>query len=128
MNSKVFIRNLPWAMTEADLSRHLGDLGFSFKSVRVILEQDTGRSRGFAFVEFSDEAEASRAIEALTGYIVDGRLLHASLARQQENKSRGGGSASGRRRDSGRPKFPERENRHRGGRSRSTSGGEPTDW
>ena len=91
----MFVRNLPWAMTESDLSEHLGNLGLSFGSVKVILDRDTGRSRGFAFVEFLTEAEASMAIKVLSGYIVDGRVLYASEARQQEvNKSRGDGTRS----------------------------------
>jgi cold-inducible RNA-binding protein len=135
MSSKVFVRNLPWAMTESDLSEHLGNLGLSFGSVKVISDRDTGRSRGFAFVELATEAEASMAIKMLSGYIVDGRVLYASEARQQEaNKSRGmvpgrqDSRGAGRSRNSGRPKFPEKEHRFKGGRSRSAHRGESTDW
>jgi RNA recognition motif-containing protein len=137
MNSKVFVRNLPWAMTEGELSRHLSDLGFSFKSVKIVQDRDIGRSRGFAFVELATEDEATRAIEVLSGYIVDGRVLYASEARQRESGGpKGGGSALGRQdsrgadrgRDADRSKFQGKEHRFKGGSPRAASCGESSDW
>ena len=113
MNNKVFIGNLPWAVSTSDLSKFLGDMGFTFHSVKVILDRDTGRSRGFAFVEFATEAEAFRAIQVLTDYTMDGRALVANEARPREQ---GGGDGS-----PGRGPFPQGDDRRDIGKSRDKS-------
>lgn len=69
--------------------------------VQIITDRDTGRSRGFAFVEMTDAAEADRAIEALNGASVNGRALNVNEARPREN-SRGGNGGSFRQRRSSR--------------------------
>lgn len=69
--------------------------------VQIITDRDTGRSRGFAFVEMADAAEADRAIEALNGASVNGRALNVNEARPREN-SRGGNGGSFRQRRSSR--------------------------
>ena len=130
MNKKVFVGNLPWAMTESDLSQHLSDLDFSFDSVKVIMDRDTGRFRGFAFVELVTDAEASRAIEILNGYIVDGRVLCASEARQREGRVADPRRSEGgdRRRDSGQSMNRARERRSKGRGSRPANRGESSGW
>ena len=132
MSRKVFVGNLPWAMTESDLSQHLSDLDLSFDSVKVIMNRDTGRSRGFAFVELATDAEASRAIEVLNGRIIDGRVLCASEARQREGQRPEGqrleGRGGDRRRDSGPSMNRVRERRSKGRGSRPANRGESSGW
>lgn len=69
--------------------------------VQIITDRDTGRSRGFAFVEMADAAEADRAIEALNGASVNGRALNVNEARPRDN-SRGGNGGSFRQRRASR--------------------------
>lgn len=70
--------------------------------VQIITDRDTGRSRGFAFVEMADTAEADRAIEALNGASVNGRALNVNEARPRDNSRGGGNSGSYRQRRSSR--------------------------
>ena len=83
MSSKVFVGNLPWSVTTQDLTTIVGDidLGFPCLSVQVVLDRTTGKSRGFAFLEFNTEEDASSAIKVLAGYLLDGRVLFANHAR-----------------------------------------------
>ena len=96
MKNKVFIGNLPWKTTSDDLAALLRDRGYAFRSARVIEERDTGKSRGFAFVEFETPEGAEQAIENLNDYVLDGRPLIVSEAREKEGRS-GGGSSGGSR-------------------------------
>lgn len=68
--------------------------------VQIITDRDTGRSRGFAFVEMADAAEADRAIEALNGASVNGRALNVNEARPRENSRAGNGGSFRQRRSS----------------------------
>lgn len=70
--------------------------------VQIITDRDTGRSRGFAFVEMADSAEADRAIEALNGASVNGRALNVNEARPRENSRGAGNGGSFRQRRSSR--------------------------
>lgn len=93
-SSKVFVGNLPWSIRTAELSACLSDMDLPFRSAKVIEDRETGQSRGFAFVECNGEAEARMIIEALDGYVIDGRSLNANEARPK-------GEHSGRRSDRG---------------------------
>jgi RNA recognition motif-containing protein len=88
VSCKVFVGNLPWKTTGADLDAVLDDMGFSHQGARVITDRETGKSRGFAFVEFDTPEAAAEAIRELDGHVLDGRPLRANEA---EDRPRGGG-------------------------------------
>jgi cold-inducible RNA-binding protein len=94
MGKKIFVGNLPFATTDEDLERLFSQYG-SCESARVITDRDSGRSRGFGFVEMSSNEEADRAIEELDGHELSGRSINVSEARE---RSTGGGGGGGRRR------------------------------
>jgi len=87
LSKKIYVGNLPFSSTEGDLrslfARH-GDVA----SVNVIMDRETGRARGFAFVEMEQEDSAREAIRSLDGTELDGRSLRVNEA---EDKPRGGG-------------------------------------
>lgn len=76
----IYVGNLPFTSGEADLERLFGEYG-TVDSAAVITDRDTGRSRGFGFVEMSSADEARRAIEELNGSDMDGRALTVNEAR-----------------------------------------------
>jgi RNA recognition motif-containing protein len=90
---KLYIGNLPFTATEEEL-RELFEQHGPTVSVRVITDRETGRSRGFGFVEFDDSANAEKALQALDGQEMDGRPLRVNEAQDRE---RGGGGGGGRR-------------------------------
>ena len=75
----LYVGNLPFRSTESDLERLFGEYG-AVDSAAVITDRDTGRSRGFGFVEMSNDDEARRAIEELDGSDMDGRQLRVNEA------------------------------------------------
>jgi RNA recognition motif-containing protein len=83
----IFVGNLDFGATESSIRSMFEQYG-TVDRVNLITDRDTGRSRGFAFVEMSDSAEADRAIAALNGANVDGRALNINEARP---KTEGGG-------------------------------------
>jgi RNA recognition motif-containing protein len=86
----IFVGNLDFAATESSI-RELFEPYGTVERVNVITDRDTGRSRGFAFVEMTHAAEADRAIAALRGAALDGRALNINEARPKtEGNSRGG--------------------------------------
>jgi RNA recognition motif-containing protein len=76
----IYVGNLPFSTTNADLEELFSQHG-SVTSAAVIMDRDTGRSRGFGFVEMSSDEEARAAIEALTGHDMGGRPLTVNEAR-----------------------------------------------
>ena len=76
----IFVGNLPFSATSAELETLFGEYG-AIDSAAVINDRETGRSRGFGFVEMPDNAEANKAIEELNGYEMDGRPLTVNEAR-----------------------------------------------
>ncbi len=76
----IYVGNLPFRSTTDDLERLFGEYG-SVDSAAIITDRDTGRSRGFGFVEMSSDEEAQRAIDELNGYEMDGRPLTVNQAR-----------------------------------------------
>jgi RNA recognition motif-containing protein len=91
MNKKLYVGNLNYATTEAQLSELFETVG-DVVSANLITDRMTGRSRGFAFIEMADEAQAQKAIDQLNGREVDGRSLKVAEARpKRSNRSRGGG-------------------------------------
>jgi RNA recognition motif-containing protein len=109
MTNKVFVGNLPWSIRTEALSSFLTELGFTYRSVKVIEDKDTGRSRGFAFVEFDTPQAAAEAIAELTGVVCEGRALFANEAKDNKstNKPTNNGSSGG----GGRPREPSRAER-----------------
>lgn len=89
MTKKLYVGNLSFSTTEGDLDALFGEIG-EVESVRIITDRDTGRSRGFGFVEMGDE-NAEKAISQLNGSEVDGRALTVNEARPQVNRDSGGG-------------------------------------
>lgn len=87
---KLYVGNLPWRCTEDELREFFGSFG-AVQSVAIITDRDTGRSRGFGFIEM-DDADAARAIEGADGKDFGGRPLRVSEARERPARSaRGGG-------------------------------------
>ena len=89
MTKKLYVGNLSFQTTEDDLSNLFGQAG-PVESVRIITDRDTGRSRGFGFVEMGDE-DAEKAINQYNGTDLDGRALTVNEARPQTNRGGGGG-------------------------------------
>src|SRR2546428_8682460 len=95
MSKKIYVGNLSYQTTEGDLTTLFEQVG-QVDSVNVITDRDTGRSKGFAFVEMSNE-DADKAITQLNGTEVNGRTLTVNEARPREERSgnRGGGGYGG---------------------------------
>ena len=85
MAFKIFVGSLPWKTTDADLSDLFATYG-TVESARIIMNRDTGQSKGFGFVELSTEEEGRKAIEALDGKDYEGRNLAVSEARPMEER------------------------------------------
>ena len=90
----IFVGNLDFHATEEAL-RALFERYGTVNSARIMTDRDTGRSRGFAFVEMANEGEADQAIQALNGYTLDGRALNVNEARPKPERSFGGGGGRG---------------------------------
>ncbi len=87
---KIYVGNLPWSIDDTSLSALFETHG-EVASANVITDRETGRSRGFGFVEMMDDGQAREAITALTDYQCDGRALNVNEAKPRENRGGGGG-------------------------------------
>ena len=105
----IFVGNLDFNVTE-EAVRSLFESHGAVNSARIMTDRDTGRSRGFAFVEMQNESEADQAIAALNGYTLEGRALNVNEARPKPDRGFGGGGGGGGRPGGGGG------NRPRGGR------------
>ncbi len=90
---KIFVGNLSFGATE-DAVRSLFETHGTVDQVSILTDRETGRSRGFGFVEMSNDQEAAKAISALSGRELDGRALTINEARPREDRGFGGGGAS----------------------------------
>ena len=99
MAKKLYVGNLAFQTTSQDLQQLFGQAG-TVHSASVVEDRDTGRSRGFAFVEMSTEEEADSAIQQFNGKEVSGRFLKVNEAKPRENRGGYGGSNGGRRSES----------------------------
>jgi|SRR4051812_41334550 cold-inducible RNA-binding protein len=90
----IFVGNLDFASTESSIRTLFEPYG-NVERVNLVTDRDTGRSRGFAFVEMSDAGEADRAINALNGSQLDGRSLNINEARPKPQGGGGGGYRGG---------------------------------
>ena len=86
----IFVGNLDFGATESSI-RTLFEAHGTVDRVNLVTDRDTGRSRGFAFVEMPDAGQADQAIAALNGFQVDGRALNVNEARPKTGGERGGG-------------------------------------
>ncbi len=93
MSTKLYVGNLSFGVTSDDLQEHFAQAG-TVESAKVVEDRDTGRSRGFGFVEMSSADEATAAIEQFNGQDLDGRNLVVNEARPREEG--GGGNRGGR--------------------------------
>jgi cold-inducible RNA-binding protein len=107
VGKKLYVGNLPYGTTDSDLDKLFAPHG-TVQSAQVIMDRDTGRSKGFGFVEMDKDQEAQAAIAALSGHEIDGRALTVNEARPREDRGGGGGGGRG---------------GYSGGRDRAGSGG-----
>jgi hypothetical protein len=94
MGKKLYVGNLSYNIRDNDLEQAFGQYG-SVASAKVMMERDTGRSKGFGFVEMGTDAEALAAIEGMNGHSLDGRALTVNEARPMEPRPAGGGFGGG---------------------------------
>jgi cold-inducible RNA-binding protein len=94
MSTKLYVGNLSFDTTTQDLETMFGESG-TVTSANIIEDRETGRSRGFAFVEMSSKEEAKAAISALDGKEVGGRNLKVNEAKPRESNGGGGGGGRG---------------------------------
>lgn len=91
MGSKLYVGNLSYDTTEDDLRNAFSQAGHQVVSVAIITDRDTGRPKGFGFVEMSSDEEAQAVIEAWDGKELDGRPLRVNEAQDKPRRSFGGG-------------------------------------
>ncbi|OGA81721.1 MAG: RNA-binding protein [Burkholderiales bacterium RIFCSPHIGHO2_01_FULL_63_240] len=95
MENKLYVGNLPYSMRDDDLQQHFAQFG-QVSSAKVMMDRDTGRSKGFGFVEMGSGNEAQAAIRGMNGQSFDGRALVVNEARPREERSGGfGGGGQG---------------------------------
>jgi RNA recognition motif-containing protein len=90
MGNKLYVGNLSYEVQDRDLQELFAQHG-TVSSAKVVMDRDSGRSKGFGFVEMSTDAEAEAAISALNGQEVGGRALTVNEARPKEDRGGGGG-------------------------------------
>lgn len=101
MGNKLYVGNLPYSVRDEDLQQAFGEFG-QVASAKVMMERDTGRSKGFGFVEMGSDAEAQQAINGMNGQSLGGRSLVVNEARPMEPRPpRTGGFGGGRREGGG---------------------------
>lgn len=96
MGNKLYVGNLPYTATDASLSDAFAECG-TVQSARIIMDRDSGRSKGFGFVEMSSDAEAKASIERFNGCDWEGRAMTVNEARPQAPRENGGGGRGDRR-------------------------------
>ncbi len=88
MNNKLYVGNLSYSVRDDDLQDLFSPFG-QIQSAKVMMDRDSGRSKGFGFVEMSSDAEAQAAIDGLNEKSVEGRALSVNIARPREERPRG---------------------------------------
>src|SRR4051812_22453121 len=94
MAKKLYVGNLPYSTTEDDLRTLFSEVG-EIGEVALITDRDTGRSKGFGFVEMATDEGAAEAISRYNGYMMDERALTVNEARPREERGPGGGGGRG---------------------------------
>lgn len=97
MGSRLYVGNLPFSTDEVQLRTLCERGGRTVTEVKIVTDRDTGRPRGFAFVEMASSADARAVIQDLNGYELGGRVLVVNEAREREARGGGGGFGHGRR-------------------------------
>ncbi|MBM4291017.1 MAG: RNA-binding protein, partial [Deltaproteobacteria bacterium] len=100
MSKKIFVGGLSWGTTDQSLREAFEQFG-EVADARVIKDRDTGRSRGFGFVTFEDEASVAEAIEKMNDSTLDGRTIRVSEAEERQGGAGGGGAPRPPRREGG---------------------------
>ena len=91
MSTRLYVGNLSFDTTQESLTGAFEKDGRSVKEVNIITDRETGRPRGFAFVEMGNESDAQAAIQALDGVDLDGRNLKVNEAKERSSRGGGGG-------------------------------------
>jgi hypothetical protein len=94
MGNKLYVGNLPYQVRDSDLEQAFSQFG-QVTSAKVMMERETGRSKGFGFVEMGSDAEAQAAITGMNGQPMGGRSIVVNEARPMENRPRGFGGSGG---------------------------------
>lgn len=94
MNNKLYVGNMAYSTTEDELRALFAQAG-TVTSVAIIKDRDTGRSKGFGFVEMSNQAEAQKAVSMFNAYRLNDRELTVNIARPREERPGGGGGFGG---------------------------------
>lgn len=94
MSIKIYVGNLPYSVTDSSLESNFAEFG-AVSSAKVMMDRETGRSKGFGFVEMATAEVAQAAITALHGVSVDGRSIVVNLARPREESGARSGGAGG---------------------------------
>jgi RNA recognition motif-containing protein len=95
MGTRLYVGNLSYNVTEGELRDVFAEGGRNVVEVKIVMDRDTGRPRGFAFVEMGSDDEANGAISSLTGREIQGRPINVSEARARAPRSGGGGYGGG---------------------------------
>jgi RNA recognition motif-containing protein len=95
MGTRLFVGNLSYKVTEPELREVFEEGGRNVTEVKIVTDRDTGRSRGFAFVEMASDDHAAQAIQTLSGREVAGRPINVSEARARTPRAEGGGGYGG---------------------------------
>ena len=90
----IYVSNLSFHTTEEDLNSMFGKFG-AVTSAKIIMDRETGKSRGFGFIEMSSETEGNEAMQALNNKEIEGRALSVSVAREKTDRGGGGSSSRG---------------------------------
>ena len=90
MSNKIYVGNLPYSVTNDSLESNFAEFG-TVTSAKIMMDRDSGRSKGFGFVEMASADASQAAIQALNGMSVDGRSIVVNLAKPREEGSRSGG-------------------------------------
>jgi RNA recognition motif-containing protein len=90
MNNKLYVGQLSFSVSSEELSEAFAAAG-EVLSAKVITDRDTGRSKGFGFVEMADDSQANKAIQMLNGQEISGRAINVSIAKPMEKREGGGG-------------------------------------
>ncbi len=109
---RLYVGGLPYQTTSPDLEDLFGQVG-QVLSATVITDRDTGRSKGFGFVEMSSDEEARRAIDQLNGTSLGGRTITVNEARERRENSFGGGGGGGGNRYQSRDRRPRNDGGYR---------------
>jgi len=94
LSNKLYVGNLAYSTGDQELRAAFAPFG-NVQSASVVIDRDSGQSRGFGFVEFGSSAEAQQAVDAMNGTMVDGRTLNVNIARPREGGGGGGGGYGG---------------------------------